>query len=464
MSDFKEEIGEISADLLKYVLKKRWYGGKSGKNERLEVLDAIRVGNFVIVISEISSDMQNSLYYTPLYLSGDEFPEKISSIYCCGEQFNVYDAFYFKEFAKFMLDNMQSDRSYGGHGSTVEFVKTKLFESTAGKHFGTIQTEQSNSSFILDSTIFKNYRYLQFGENPDITMAMKLRDYGFTNVPPLRGYLRYRSASGTLYLCSAAEYLPGSVDLWSYYGNLFKGNTTDFESRIMRLSAEMGTLTGRMDIALASIPDDDFRPEPMSVDEFYGVISDAMRYLGASLNIMKQRRMKVDPVLEHIDLSSMKRNVRKLLENRTPMKMRVHGDYHLGQILLYGGSYFVIDFEGEPVRSMEERTRKESPLKDVSGILRSLDYLVSGFYHGEWNIMDGITTIFLEKYMEIMKDSTVIPLNAAELSELLRIFLFQKASYELLYEINNRPSWVSIPLESLKKIVAEYGSPGEPES
>ncbi len=456
MSDFREKVEAISSDLLEYLLKRRWYGNKSGKNQKLTVFDAVKVDQFVLAIVEVKSGDVSSMYYTPLYLSMDDLPGKISSIPYRGSSVNVYDAFYFVEFAKFLANGMASERTFRGDGSKIEFVKTKFFEGGSGNNFGTIQTEQSNSSFILDSTIFKNYRYLQFGENPDITMAMNLKNHNFDNVPSMRGYLTYQCALGKLYLCSATEYLPGSVDLWSYYSNLFKGNNTQFESRLIQLASDLGELTGKMATALANIPDEGFKPEPMSVLEFDAVISDAMKYLRISMRIMRERSMTINPVLQKMEITRMQDIVHKLLKGNTMMKIRVHGDYHLGQILLHAGKYFVIDFEGEPARSMDERIRKESPLKDVSGILRSLDYLVSGFYHGNKNIMKRITNSFMQRYMDVIMGTGIISMDSRNISKLLQIFIFQKASYELLYEINNRPSWISIPLESLIKIVKNY--------
>ena len=150
---------------------------------------------------------------------------------------------------------------------------------------------------------------------------------------------------------------------------------------------------------------------------------------------------------------------------------RIHGDYHLGQVLFTGSDFVIIDFEGEPARPLEERRKKRSPLQDVAGMLRSFHYAAYApllqqrngqaprknsdvlrlwaYYWQKW-----VSATFLRAYLEFSGDSQFIPQSREELALLLDAYLLDKAVYELGYELNNRPSWVGIPLEGISQLLA----------
>jgi maltose alpha-D-glucosyltransferase/alpha-amylase len=147
----------------------------------------------------------------------------------------------------------------------------------------------------------------------------------------------------------------------------------------------------------------------------------------------------------------------------TAMRIRVHGDYHLGQVLFTGKEFVLIDFEGEPARSLAERRIKRSPVRDVAGMLRSFHYAsyapliggVGGSVRSDdvkslepwadcWNAW--VSAAFLQGYLAVAKEGAFLPRTREELSILLDTFLLEKAIYELGYELNNRPNWVKLPL------------------
>ena len=452
MNDYIENLEGLKEDLLNYITTRRWYGNKAGLTAGLEIIDSFQIEDFVLAIFKVKG-VSDSMYYVPLFFSKDEFSGRISFFEENGTGVNVYDAFYFENFAKLIMRNMEHKTVLKGKDSYIEFQRTNFFQLNEENNFSVIKTEQSNSSFIIGNAIVKNYRYLQFGENPDINMSIKLKENGFAHVPSLKGYMKYVSTDGIIYLCSAMEYFPKSVDLWSYYNDSLKADMGNFKSNILDLAADMGTLTGNMCKTLASVRGEDFRPEKMAVSELEDVIDDSFRYLDASREIMRKRNMELGPLSLDLDQEKIKKVFNSLFQNEILMKTRVHGDYHLGQILLYRNRYYIIDFEGEPVRSMLERTSKKSPFKDVSGILRSIDYLCSGFSEGVENMSSEIISTFLRHYVKIIGDMNLIPTDNEKISKLLQLFLLQKASYELLYEINNRPSWMHIPLNALKDIL-----------
>jgi maltose alpha-D-glucosyltransferase/alpha-amylase len=154
----------------------------------------------------------------------------------------------------------------------------------------------------------------------------------------------------------------------------------------------------------------------------------------------------------------------------TSMKIRIHGDYHLGQVLYTGKDFVIIDFEGEPARSLSERRLKRSPLRDVAGMIRSFHYAAMSalrrhtddhptdaeFLHPwmeAWSTHAG--AIFLQGYLRTLGDSRLVPNNRAHLKTLLHCFLMEKAVYELGYELNNRPEWISLPMRGIEMILEE---------
>jgi len=163
--------------------------------------------------------------------------------------------------------------------------------------------------------------------------------------------------------------------------------------------------------------------------------------------------------------------VRAVLERRPAMlRIRIHGDYHLGQVLFTGKDFIIVDFEGEPSRSLSERRFKRSPLRDVAGMIRSFEYAAAyGLRHGPRRAEDvpalqpwarlwirWTSAAFLGGYLGLAGDASYLPREPAELAAMLEFYILDKTVYELRYELNNRPSWVDIPLEALlRRVEAE---------
>jgi maltose alpha-D-glucosyltransferase/alpha-amylase len=162
----------------------------------------------------------------------------------------------------------------------------------------------------------------------------------------------------------------------------------------------------------------------------------------------------------------MRRLVGEKIES---MKIRVHGDYHLGQVLYTGNDFVIIDFEGEPARPVSERRLKRSPFRDVAGMIRSFHYAAhSSFMRyaadhpkgasllepwvGPW--FSVVSSVYLQTYMKTVGNAPFVPRNPEELAILLETFLLEKAVYELDYEMNNRPSWVHIPMKGIRQVLA----------
>jgi maltose alpha-D-glucosyltransferase/alpha-amylase len=241
----------------------------------------------------------------------------------------------------------------------------------------------------------------------------------------------------------------------------------------------LGERTAQLHLALVSEPDDPiFSPEPFT--PFYQrSLYQSMRNLKAQVFQVLRRSLRDLPaparaeaqrVLD-LDAEILKR-FRAVVDRKIgAVRTRIHGDYHLGQVLHTGKDFVIIDFEGEPARPLSERRIKRSPLRDVCGMLRSFHYAVQSalqrrveagqartedlprlepwarLWHG-W-----VSSAFLKKYLRVSGKAAFLPRGRGDLAVLLNAYLLEKAIYELGYELNNRPSWVRVPLQGILNLV-----------
>lgn len=238
----------------------------------------------------------------------------------------------------------------------------------------------------------------------------------------------------------------------------------------------LGVRTGEMHLALASgdaFPD--FKPEPYSLHyqrSLYAGLQSLVR--GTFLNQAKNlQKLEDDARKEASEVLNMKDDIldvlRRIYARKIDViKIRIHGDYHLGQVLFTGKDFVITDFEGEPARSYSERRLKRSPLRDVAGMIRSFHYAAYGslvldshirkedfsklipFVEQWYHYMSGF---FMKAYLETVRGSAFIPRDKEDLDTLMTTFLLEKAIYELNYELNNRPGWVMIPLRGIKDLM-----------
>jgi len=232
-------------------------------------------------------------------------------------------------------------------------------------------------------------------------------------------------------------------------------------------------------VALASKPDNpDFAPEPFSVLYQRSLYQSMRNHSGQMFQLLKSnlhalRGVVLDEALKVLDLQGEVLNrFRSVLSRKiTAMRTRIHGDFHLGQVLHTGKDYVIIDFEGEPARPLTERRIKRTPVRDVAGMLRSFHYAAYTSLFGHlgsaivrpedlagvepwarlWNVW--VSATFLNSYIEHAAPGGFLPVNREELDILLNVYLLEKALYELGYELNNRPDWVRIPLIGILQLL-----------
>ena len=240
----------------------------------------------------------------------------------------------------------------------------------------------------------------------------------------------------------------------------------------LQAAATMGKRTAELHVALASNYDDsDFTPEPMTTADLADLAAEARTQARKALAALQQSLHRLPEALQPqarrvLDAGpELLDRLSKLPAAKiTAAKIRCHGDYHLGQVLRVENDFVMLDFEGEPARTMAQRRAKQSPLKDVAGMLRSFNYAayagLFAFVHRRPESPERLvpwaelwqrwtSAVFLKEYLATAGKAPFLPAEKNQFSNLLEFFMLDKAFYELIYELNNRPDWVRIPLAGI---------------
>lgn len=354
--------------------------------------------------------------------------------------------------------------------------------------------EGTNSTLAIGDKLFlKLYRRIQPGLSPELEMGRYLTEVSpFPNISPLAGSVEYQGSDeepSTLVLLQG--YVPNQGDGWNYSVDYLIRHfadclarpddiTADVHVDYQRLMHTLGRRTGELHVALARPGSDPaFAPEPMQPGDLESWGNRVREEVHASLDLLAGRRHalpgEVTPAVNRLleARDAILRQIPELTGRAVDaLKIRHHGDYHLGQVLLTENDFVIIDFEGEPIRPIVERRRKHSPLRDVAGMLRSFSYagavaLAEGTaerpldrerllpHLRHWQRVS--TDAFVGGYREAAADCRASPADAGDFSRLTRLFMIEKALYELRYELDHRLDWVAIPIDGLLSLLEESG-------
>jgi maltose alpha-D-glucosyltransferase/alpha-amylase len=520
--------------LYNYMIKMRWFGGKGRAIESIKIIKHARIpmqdDYALILLIEVYYDSGlPETYQLPVAFGKGEFGNKIAencpqSVICRlrigAEDGILYDAIYGYDFQHVVFYKMSQNQSISLKNSKIDFYGNKNLKKHIQEHSKiqprVLSAEQSNSSIIYDNRYFlKIYRKVDRAINPDLEIVQFLTEHAkFKNVPPFVGAVEWKYENAGMVLALMQEVVENSGDAWTYMldrldhfnerilsdkeakslpelvGNIlapvgYEDMPEEMKGLLEGPVAErahlLGIRTGEMHLALASGADfPNFAPEPYSLHyqrSLYaglqslvrGTFSNQSRNLSKLPAEMKQEAEHVLGLKDEI-LQVFKNIYKKKID---VVKIRIHGDYHLGQVLFTGKDFVITDFEGEPARSYSERRLKRSPLRDVAGMIRSFHYAAYGGlfldnqirkedisrlepYAEQWyHYMSGF---FMKAYMETVKGSGFIPKSKDDLNTLMTTFLLEKAIYELNYELNNRPDWLVIPLRGIKELVGSTQS------
>ena len=434
----------------------------------------------------------------------DDHPRSLKNIayFFRAHGFEVHEALNGNEAAQ-LFETIAQGQIIKGRGGDLVGIARKTLQPghlVISNKSHVLGGEQSNSSMLFDNKFFlKLYRKLEDGVNPDVEINCFLTERAdFPNVPAFLGAIEYRrpKADPTV-VCLLQSAAVNEGDVWTltldamgrYYERVL-GRKADLQNEtappgvlIDELiggiypdkAAQMGQRTGELHLALASsIEDRAFAPEPfnaMAQRSVYQTMRASLRraftFLEKKLpDLPKTFRAEAKEVLaaEQEILGREKR----LLDRRTnAAKIRIHGDYHLGQLLYTGKDFVILDFEGEPARALSERKLKRSALRDVAGMMRSFQYAAySALWQPAMRKEDvpflerwadlwyrQISSVFLQSYLKTTANAIFIPQNSDDLQIMLEAYLLDKAVYEIGYELNNRPDWVVIPIRGIKHIL-----------
>jgi len=435
----------------------------------------------------------------------------------------VYDAVLEKDFCKSLVDMIARRRQLRGLSGDFVAAPTRALRngkvtSITNLEVASMRLEQSNSSIVFgDELILKLFRKAEEGINPDLEIGYFLTERAaFPHTPPVAGTIEYRSKRGqTAAVGILQRFVPNEGDAWrhtldqlSQYldravtrpGGDIEGmkdllRPMPFVDRLQHtpippIATELigpyfenvkllGRRTAELHVVLASnIDDPDFAPEPFSVLYQRSLYQSMRNHSGQMFQLLKKnlntlRGAVLDEALKVLDLQGEVLNRFRLILSRkiSARRTRIHGDFHLGQVLYTGKDYVIIDFEGEPARPLTERRIKKTPIRDVAGMLRSFHYAAYTSLFGHlgsanvrpedlaavepwarlWNVW--VSSIYLDSYLEHAAPGGFLPANREDLNILLNVYLFDKALYELGYELNNRPDWVRIPLTGILQLL-----------
>jgi trehalose synthase-fused probable maltokinase len=478
-----------------YIPRCRWFAGKARDPRSFTVQDVIAVSAAPdaarLVLVEVGyADKSTETYLLPLQLlSGraarDLVTKHPQAILAQSANHVLCDAIHDDTFRSelFTLMATRGTRT-GEHGKITGQPGAALATLKGIPSSRALSIEQSNSSIIYGDHIFlKIYRRLEHGMNPDAEILRYLSERGFPHAPPFAGAIDYRDAEGHACVLSLATGLmPNKGDAWSFtLGELkrwFEAMRADdtaaaekIEDESMKRAAQLGTRTGEMHLALAGeTSDPDFAAEPLSAADGTAL---AESVAASAVQVLDLIAAKLDTLPEpahglaqrFVELKpTLLAHAESLRATVAAAKTRTHGDYHLGQVLETGGDFVIIDFEGEPLRSLATRREKRSPFRDVAGMLRSFDYAAHAALdaqgdHGaklaehaeRWSAEAQLE--FLRAWILATEGAPFRALTRTEEDRLLEAFLLEKALYEVVYEINNRPTWLPIPLRGVLRLL-----------
>jgi trehalose synthase-fused probable maltokinase len=469
--------------LPRWLPTRRWFGGKARALVRAIVEAAVPVAGEslqVLAIRVEYAEGRAERYAVPLGCSlADDLDEMESAVIAFGDGDDgvvLHDAVFHPQFRATLLDLMQTDASVaaGPHSlsgmSGASLAEIRLNELTGSRVLG---VEQSNTSVVYGARLFlKLFRRLQPGVNPDaeITRFLSERQH-FAHVPPFAGALELRLDGGE---SMPFGLLLGCVenrgDAWRWALEkaraFFAADSASPDADTLARIAQLGQRTAEMHLALAAdASDPDFRPEPLSSEDFRQLSGSVLANLETVCAALRFRADQAGPLAAEVLAGKADALARIAALAALPLdavKTRHHGDYHLGQVLDTGADWMIIDFEGEPLRPLAERRAKRSPLRDVAGMLRSWHYAAHAarpdaepatLARAEaW--ADTAAKAFLDRYLAVAHGGPFLPSQPRDLHALLEAFVLEKALYEIDYELNNRPDWLAIPLRGFLKVLS----------
>jgi len=513
-----EFIKTFLSDVLEdYIIKQRWYGGKASKLKYIELAEYFRIQQheevyygLILEVNFVEAFYQH--YFLPIAFVSDESfanDDRILPISIKGQEGFIIDAINLEAFRKVVFERILT--AVPNDRTRVQYHKSLLFDNCSYESSRFMGLEQSNTSIVYNEKyVLKFFRRIYADRNPDYEMSRFLSEKkDFKNTPAYLGSVQIKDQENTnITIALMQEMVPNDGDAWDYmlkelhkvFLNLEHKNinvdqlpkTEEYQRLDIRdvppqiidwaglnIFTKIQTLakrTAEMHIALGSeFEDTAFTPTRFNGDYTVWLKNRLLYQFQNRLNTVENNLHKLDGLaLELANEFLEKKNIiRKRFVNFdwTKLKgerLRVHGDYHLGQVLVKDDDFYILDFEGEPESTIRDRKVKQPPLKDVAGLFRSFHYAIyatifnniKDYKHSQEDLFEAgeilyqyFIGVFLGTYIEEIQDANINIGYHQERIFLLKYSLLEKAVYELGYELNSRPRWAVIPLKGISNII-----------
>jgi trehalose synthase-fused probable maltokinase len=503
----------LPVQLPAFLAGQRWFGGKARGILGVDVIDAIFTGNderktIVLLVAVKYLEGTDETYSIPLIAAqskdvGDR-AQRLEMGNGSGPVFR--DAFSSQDFLGELLEAIEKEREFPSERGQLRGFRAAAFSDLSSSSDvlrpKLLTGEQSNSSVIYgERLILKFFRRVEEGENPDLEIGRFLTERaGFPHAPRIGGFLEYQTEHGKAATQGILqEFVANRGDAWRYVVKTLTGfyervedlsereisapeNLPEFSGEAMaRVFSEivlLGKRTAELHLALSSEREDPaFAPDPFTMEFQRSLESSYAGLARRTLRLLRARMASIPAEYKQKSAEILAREGEIVLRFRSAlsdpleaMRIRIHGDYHLGQVLYTGSDFVIIDFEGEPARPLAERRVKQSPLQDVAGMLRSFHYAAfapllmpatsispsrlakASRWAEAWSRC--AANRFLGQYYETSGAARYLPAESRAKAKLLEMYLLAKAIYELGYELNNRPAWVGIPLEGISALLS----------
>ncbi len=516
----KKFIKVFLSDVLEdYVIKQRWYGGKASKLKYIELQEYFRIQQkgevyYGLLLEVNFEEAFYQHYFLPIaFVTDESFAEKdrILPISIKGQEGFIIDAINLEAFRKLVFERILTAEP--NDTTRVQYHKSVNFGETQYESSRFMGMEQSNTSVIInDRCVIKFFRRIYADKNPDYEMSRFLSERKeYKNTPAYQGSLSIRDAEdANITIALMQELVPNQGDAWEFmlkemnkiFANLeykgidvhrlpqtdlFKGlgikdvppEIIDWAGLNIFLKLQvLARRTAEMHIALGSeFEDTAFTPERFNGDYEVWLKNRLLYQFQNRLNTVENNMHRLEGLALELanEFLSRKNDIRKrfMKFDWTSLKgerIRVHGDYHLGQVLVKDNDFYLLDFEGEPESTIRDRKVKQPPLKDIAGLFRSFHYAIyatifnegeqypysqEDLFHAGECLYRYFIGVFLGTYESLIKDNNINIGYRQERVFLLEYCMLEKAVYELGYEMNSRPRWAVIPLEGIMSIIKD---------
>jgi maltose alpha-D-glucosyltransferase/alpha-amylase len=512
----------VTRALPDFLSKQRWFGGKSRKISNISLLDWAELpntGTALTLLSIFFEDGTIDNYFLALgkrFGSGAEklradFPNAVIANISSGHEEGIlYDAIFDDETCTALLAAIENDATIATAKGLIQGRASSVYGAARGPAEVPLPptrgtAEQSNSSIRFgERLIMKLFRRQEPGQNPDCEIGRYLTEYTqFTRIPPFAGsieYVRGQDEPATLAMVQGLVVNEGDGWRWMleelerFYENCSRTprepvpspnksfiELADEEENAqarahlgicLDAAAILGRRTAEMHAALAvDTGNPDFAPEPLDANSLKLLVTHMEEHAAEVFARLKQSIPRFTDEATEAAAFVLSRRSQALAHFHVlkslkidAQRIRIHGDYHLGQVLCVKNDFVILDFEGEPTRPLMERRTKQSPLKDVAGMLRSFSYAAQvglATYAARrpesleslagWSRFweQSVATSFLRAYRQEAARASFLPGDQRGFRALLEAYLLDKAFYELNYELENRPTWVRIPLAGI---------------